>query len=56
MNLNMNPRMEYLLVREDEELAAFNEAWVADIFSSRAAADNWENRTHAWQERKFQTD
>jgi hypothetical protein len=33
MNLTHNPRIEFILVREDPELAAFNEAWVDEIFT-----------------------
>ena len=37
MNLNMNPRLEYALVRESPELAAFNLQWIDAIFEEKKA-------------------
>jgi hypothetical protein len=37
MNLNMNPRLEYALVRESPELAAFNLGWIDEIFAEKKA-------------------
>lgn len=37
MNLNLNPRLEYLLVRESAELARFNLGWIDEIFTSQKA-------------------
>ena len=37
MNLNMNPRLEYALVRESPELADFNRRWIDKIFEEQKA-------------------
>jgi len=37
MNLNTNPRLEYALVRESPELAAFNLQWIGEIFETKKA-------------------
>ena len=43
MNLTHNPRIEFILVREDRELADFNTAWIDEIFRIKPAptAETW---------------
>lgn len=55
MNLNLNRRMEFLLVREDPDLAEFNSVWIGDIFRRRRALDNW-GKSNSWQRKAFTTD
>jgi hypothetical protein len=53
MNLNRNPRMEYLLVRESAELAEFNLEWIDAVFRRRKAGKQFE-QTHAHHEHAFE--
>jgi hypothetical protein len=55
MNLNVNRRMEFLLVREDHDLAEFNAQWIDDIFRRRRALDNW-GKSNSWQRKRFAQD
>jgi hypothetical protein len=55
MNLNTNPRMEFLLVREDPDLAAFNLAWIDDLFRRKQPGDSWA-RTPQWHKNDFGND
>lgn len=43
MNLTHNPRIEFILVREDRKLAEFNTAWIDEIFRIKPAPTdaNW---------------
>jgi hypothetical protein len=52
MNLNLNLRMEYLLVRESPELAEFNLAWIDDLFRRKKATVQFQ-QTHAFHEHDF---
>ena len=45
MNLNMNPRMEHVLIREDRDLAAWNLSWVDDLFRTPRGV---QNASDAW--------
>jgi hypothetical protein len=53
MNLNQNLRLEYLLIRESPELAAFNESWISEIFKKKPSAGQFE-QTHAFHEHAFE--
>ncbi len=55
MNLNRNPRMEYLLVRESKELAEFNIAWIDDLFKKKKAGKQFK-QTHESHEKEFLAD
>lgn len=41
MNLNQNPRLEFLLVRESAELAEFNLGWIDEIFERNKPSEGF---------------
>ncbi len=53
-NLNMNPRMEYFLIREDEDLAQFNLSWIDDLFNSKSASSDDQDKAAKWHKMDFQ--
>lgn len=54
MNLNLNPRMEFVLVREDRDLAAFNLEWIGEIFETKPPATDGEwTKKRSVQKKEF---
>lgn len=54
-NLNMNPRMEYFLIRESEELLRFNLEWIDHLFRTKKVEEN--NVQEAkWHKAKFKVE
>lgn len=54
MNLNMNPRMEFLYIRESREVAEWLQAIVDDIFKRLKPAAHGLGRGEKWHRERFQ--
>lgn len=52
-NLNMNPRVEFYVIREDAELAAWLESWVDELFRKLKPAPIAAAKSRPWNDKEF---